>query len=282
MRYRALSQAKKPALAGTAEDGLRLYSLAAAAASVSALALLQPAEAEIVITNKTIPIHANSAVFLDLNGDGVKDFEFFLSNYTISQYTVNNLSVLPVARGADAVIGGCDAGACPSYNAAAMLRGAKIGPGGPFIRTYGGYGIPIEESVLCTQNCGQKPGYSFDQFLEGNWGGGHPNRFIGVKFKIKGKIHFGWVRLTVTVKHKGSGHGPTGSFSATITEYGYESVPNKSCGAGLSGPSIPNAVDTSAMPEQGSVRKTGPSLGMLSLGADAMPMWRREETSARQ
>ena len=36
-----------------------VYSLAAAAASVSVLALAQPAEAEIIITNKTIPIHAN-------------------------------------------------------------------------------------------------------------------------------------------------------------------------------------------------------------------------------
>ncbi len=278
MRYRALSQAKKPALSGTAERGLRLYSLAAAAASVSALALLQPAEAEIVITNKSIPIHANTPVLLDLNGDGVNDFDFFLSNYYIGQVSFNNLGIFPIARGADAVIGGCDAGACPSYQAAAMIRGAKIGPGGPFIRTYGGYGIPIEESVLCTQNCGQKPGYSFDQGLGGNWGGGHPNRFLGVKFKINGKIHFGWVRLTVTVKHKGSGHGPTGSFSATITEYGYESVPNKSCGAGLAGPSVPNPVSSSVMPEQGSARKTGPTVGMLALGADALPMWRREET----
>ena len=86
-----------------------------------------------------------------------------------------------------------------------MLRGAKIGPGGPFIRTYVGYGIPIEQSVLCTQNCGIESGYSFDQVLAGKWGGGHPNRFIGVKFKINGQTHFGWVRLTVTVKQKGSG-----------------------------------------------------------------------------
>ena len=82
MRRRASLQAKKPALSGTAEHGLRLYSLAAAAASVSVLALAQPAEGEIIIKNKTIPIPANSAVFLDLNGDGISDFEFFQSNYT--------------------------------------------------------------------------------------------------------------------------------------------------------------------------------------------------------
>ena len=226
MRHQASSQANKPELSGTAEHGLRFYALAATAASVSVLALAQPAEGEVIITNKTIPIHANKAVLLDLNGDGVNDFEFFLSHYTIDNSINNNLSVFPYAERADAVIG-------KSYMASAMLRGAKIGPGGPFIRTYGGYGIPIEQSVLCTQNCGGKSGYSFDQRLEGKWAGGQPNRFIGVRFKINGQTHYGWVRLTVTVKHKGSGSGPTGSFSATITEYGYESVANKSVRCGF-------------------------------------------------
>ncbi len=275
MRYQASLQGKKRALSGTADHRLSLYSLAAAAASVGALALAQPAEGEIIITNKTIPIHANTAVLLDLNGDGVTDFEFFLSHYTIDQYGFNNLLLFPTARGADAVIGA-------DYSASAMLRGAKIGPGGPFIHTYAGYGIPIEESFLCTQNCGQKSGYSFDQGLLGKWAGGQPNRFVGVRFKINGKTHYGWVRLTVTVKHKGSGKGPTGSFSATITEYGYESVANKACDAGLSGPSIPSDDQTMAVSEQGRVRKTGPALGALALGAEAMPLWRREEAIPSQ
>ena len=180
MRHQASSQAKKPALSGTAEHGLRFYALAATAASVSVLALAQPAEGEIIITNKTIPIHANKGVLLDLNGDGVNDFTFFFSNYSIGQYSVNHLSMQPLGtvRPPNAVIG-------RSYMASALLRGAKIGPGGRFIRTYVDYGIPIEQSTLCTQNCGEKSGYSFDQLLEGKWAGGHPNRFIGVKFKHK-------------------------------------------------------------------------------------------------
>ena len=96
MRRRASSQAKKPALSGTAEHGLRLYSLAAAAASVSVLALAQPAEGEIIIKNKTIPIPANSAVFLDLNGDGISDFVFFQSNYSIQNTNINHLSMQAV------------------------------------------------------------------------------------------------------------------------------------------------------------------------------------------
>ena len=72
-------------------------------------------------------------------------------------------------------------------------------------------------------------------------------------------------------------HGPTGSFSATITEYGYESVANKPCDAGLAGPTVPDADHARAMPVQESVGKTGPALGMLALGAEALPLWRRDE-----
>jgi len=273
MRKQASSQAKNPALPGTAEHGLRWYSLAAAAASVSAMALLQPAEGEIIIKNKTIPIPANSGVLLDLNGDGVADFELFFSNYSLEQYSVNHFSMQPLGVSTPSknqVIG-------RSYLASALLRGATIGLGGPFIHTFVDYGIPIEQSTLCTQNCGGKTGYSFDQVLRGKWGGGHPNRFIGVKFQINGKTHYGWIRMTITVKHKGTGKGPTGSFSVTITEYGYESVANKSCGAGLAGAAASDAVHTSEKPEQESARKTSPALGMLALGAEAMPLWRRED-----
>jgi hypothetical protein len=56
---------------------LGLYSLAAAAAGVSMLALAQPAAGEVVITRKTIPI--GSLVYLDMNHDGVADFTFYNS-----------------------------------------------------------------------------------------------------------------------------------------------------------------------------------------------------------
>jgi hypothetical protein len=271
MRHQVSVRAKNPAISETTDHRVRLYAIAAAAASVSALALAQPAEGEIIVTNKTIPIHANTGLSLDLNGDGVTDFDFFLSNYTISHTIVNNLFVSQPGsfNAGNSVIG-------TGYLASALLRGAKIGPGGPFIKTYAKYGVGIEGSALCTQNCGGKSGYSFDQRLQGKWGGGHPNRFIGVKFKINGKIHYGWIRLTVTVKHKGSGKGPTGSFSATITEYGYESVPNKSCDAGLAGAAAPEAPKR-VVPKPENSLKTGPALGMLALGAVALPVWRRDE-----
>ena len=46
------------------------------------------------------------------------------------------------------------------------------------------------------------------------------NRYLGLKFQIKGKIHYGWARLNVT----GSG---LGTIVATMTGYAYETIPNK-------------------------------------------------------
>jgi len=268
MKDKASDLKGKPSLGGTTNHRMRLYSLAAAAASVSALALAQPAEATIVITNKNIPIHSGTPVMLDLNGDGIADFQFYLRTSSYHSVRGNSLSLQKLTAGGG-VIGQGEA-------VSALIRGAKIGPGGPF----GSFVGAIENSFLCTtKRCagGTQSGYTFNQQLYGNWAGGQPNRFVGVKFKINGKTHYGWVRLTVTVKHKGNGHGPTGSFSATITEYGYESVANKSCGAGLPGAAAPEAPHGSLVPKQETSLKTGPALGMLALGADALPLWRRDD-----
>lgn len=267
MAYKTSDQKGKSSLGPTADHRLRLYELAAAAASVSALALAQPAEAEIIITNKTIPIHARTYFNLDLNGDGIADFQFYLRTSSYHSVRENYLYIFNQTVGGAAIGQGA---------VSALIRGAKIGPRGPFSP----YVHTIENSFLCTTKLcagGTQTGYTFNQQLYGKWSGGHPNRFIGVKFQIKGQTHYGWIRLTVTIAHKGNGHGPIGSFSATITEYGYESVANKSCGAGLAGAAAPEAPHRSLAPKQESSLKTGPALGMLALGAEAMPLWRRDD-----
>ena len=53
-------------LSETLEQRLRSYSIAAAAAGVGMLALAHPAEAEVVITHKVIPVNG-TAVSIDIN-----------------------------------------------------------------------------------------------------------------------------------------------------------------------------------------------------------------------
>jgi hypothetical protein len=81
---------------------------------------------------------------------------------------------------------------------------------------------------------------------------------------INGTTHYVWVRITVTTN-------PNNGLSATITEYGYETIPNRPMLAGL-------ASQNATAPEAKSDGAIGRhvSLGSLALGAEGMHLWRRE------
>lgn len=51
------------------------------------------------------------------------------------------------------------------------------------------------------------------------------NRYLGLKFQIKGRVHYGWARMSVSV-----GNGQF--LKAVLTGYAYETVPNKPITAG--------------------------------------------------
>lgn len=241
----------------TIDRRAKLYSLVAAAAGVSVLALAQPADAEVIITNKIIPIpNCEPAVgdacpvSLDLNGDGVADLKFSIGTNFGASGGVSYLQVKGL--GANEVVG--KKGAHGGY-ASALMRSAKIGPSAHFGKANDFY-LMAEEG--CSQSTCRPP--------TGEWVGNRPNRFIGIKFKIKGAIHYGWVRVTVKTTTT-SGTYVTG----TITEYGYETIANKTVLAGLA--------STDVASDQASETKASPSLGALALGADGLNLWRREEAS---
>jgi len=81
------------------------------------------------------------------------------------------------------------------------------------------------------------------------------NRYLGLKFLIKGKVHYGWARLSTP---KQSFHGQVW---ATLTGYAYETIPNKPIIAGKT-----HGKDVVTL-EPG-------SLGHLARGASAVPAWR--------
>jgi len=234
---------------------LKFYGMAAAAASVGLMALAEPAQSEIVITNKTIPIPRcdglhTCPVKVDLNHDGIADFSLTVGYYGYGQ----NINA---QIGIEALTGGGVIGGGFESSASALVRGAKIGPSGKFLN----FSVKLERSSYCTTNSACFK----DHNHFGDWGGNHPNRFLGVKFLIQGKTHYGWIRVTVTTS-------ATAPMTAEITEYGYETIANKSCGAGLPGS---NAAASNGLKEQTSGNSA--SLGMLALGADALPLWRRDD-----
>ena len=235
-------------LSETVDHRAKLYSIAAVAASVSVLALAQPAEAEVVITNTNIPI-TGKGISIDLNHDGVNDVKFKFHSNPGASNLVSYLSGKGVVGNALVVNG---------HYASALMRSAKIGPSAHFGGT-SAKSFLMEEKSCSFSGCK----------LEGDWGGNHPNRFIGVKFKIKGATHYGWIRVNLT-SNKVTGD----VISGTITEYGYETIANKVVLAGLASN---NAADDEATERE---ERIGPSLGALALGSDGLSIWRRDERAA--
>jgi hypothetical protein len=235
---------------------VKSYCAAAAAAGVSMLALAQPSQAEVVITRTNLPItpvtNSYTSVPIDLNHDGIADFEFSLSDF---QYHADNanLGIRPLTGGA--VVG--VPGSKRSFYASALVRGAKIGPSAHFSSK--GFAEIQRSYIPYTPSH-----YSRRQY--GQWGGNVANRYLGVKFLVDGVTHYGWIRFSVN-----STRFP---ISATVTAYAYETIANKPILAGI--PST-SGTDTAANSEFR--RFSGPSLGLLGLGADGLALWRRDENS---
>jgi hypothetical protein len=99
------------------------------------------------------------------------------------------------------------------------------------------------------------------------------NRFLGLKFKLNGQVHYGWARFSKVTASACNGGV---AISATLTGYAYETIPNKSIIAGhTKGPD-----DTTIEEPHASLTAPSPqpaTLGTLALGAPGLSIWRREE-----
>ena len=66
-------------------------------------------------------------------------------------------------------------------------------------------------------------------------GQGVRNPYLGLKFVIHGKIHYGWARVSVTLGHQRQ----YDDVSGTLTGYAYETIPNKPIITGMTnGPDV--------------------------------------------
>ncbi len=245
-----------------------LYSIAAAAAGVSLLAIAQPAAGEVVVTKKTIhiPLAHNGVaepVKISIANNGIDNFQLTLSSTSLGIYRF-------LLAGGSSLQDGLRVGTGPAFNVylGALRRGARIGPSNASSQFNEGI---VEETV------GNGPS---NRIFFGSWKGSPENRYLGVRFPINGQTHYGWIRLTVTTNP--DPHTPV--MSATITGWAYESAPNKAIAAGT-------AAIAGSAPEKraaevqasNSIRKQGgASLGMLAAGADGLTLWRREEGSVLQ
>src|ERR1700688_3093194 len=106
---------------------LHKYALAASAAGVGILALVQPAEAKIIYTPAHWTIPSGGHYQLDLNHDGVTDFVLanMFRSLNSSYSGSSSALVYPFNKGANRVYGRGNFASC-------LQKGVRVGPGGHF------------------------------------------------------------------------------------------------------------------------------------------------------
>lgn len=239
---------KIASLSNSVHEQLSRYAIAAGAAGVGILALAGPAEAEIVYT-PTHVVLTHGSLALDLNNDGMVDF-VLLDKYHRKGQTTNSfwLYVNPEHKGNAAV------GRQGTYfrSASTLNRGSQIGPKNQF----NGNLMAFACSFANTTDC--RVGKWFDV----------SDRYLGLKFTISGKTHYGWARLNVSFQPNWG----KGTLKATLTGYAYETIPNKSIIAGQTMEAVEVAEKLGATPA---------TLGALAMGAPGVTIWRRKESVVR-
>jgi hypothetical protein len=238
------------------------------------LSLVQPAAGKIVYTPVNVTLKDNQPFPIDLNHDGKVDF-FLLQSFFVSvggfagsdlnacHHPFVNTRGYICASSTSATNAQNQVRAIPGENLAAALRaGARIQNGDRFV----GKNVAVLMGAVNFPTFTTTRGPTW----VGPWvngGKGVKNRYLGFKFKIKGKFHFGWARLTVATQTKG--------FTATLTGYAYETVASKAIIAGKT--KGPGEVDSQPAPATLSApNRQSATLGKLALGSPGLSVWRRE------
>ncbi len=247
--------AKPAALRDSFHQHLHMYALAASAAGVSVLALVQPGEAEIVYTPVQVTIGPGQTYSLDVNQDGIVDFT--IRNHAHATTSGFDASVFVRPAPGNAV-----AGHIVRYGrfnwAYALTSGMRIDKADRHF-------APGRATM------------AFSNYFVGSYsrGGswlsylGTATRFLGLKFKIDGQVHYGWARLNVQTRST--------TITATLTGYAYETIPNKAIKAG----DEQGKDDVSVKQPDPALTKPAQqpaTLGMLALGSPALSAWRRSES----
>jgi hypothetical protein len=211
-----------------------------AAVGVGLLAAPIPAHARIVYTKAHKVIHPSSSYALDVNHDGIKDF--FLDDFGFSSRSRGGLllAVAPVSSDQDQVV--------EKYGWASALSAGVVVGSKQF------YGHASLANSMAMSACMKSVLQCTFRYYWANEGKGVTNRYLGMKFFIRGQVHYGWARLSTSF---------TGRLHAVLTGYAYETIPNKSIVTGKThGPDV-----TTIQPA---------TLGHLARGSSAIPAWRAQ------
>jgi len=241
------------------EKRLLSYAVAATSSGVAMLAFSSHAEAKVISTIVWIPIAPVSSVTnLDLNNDGIVDFQ--ISNKLGTRLcgessTQCYLTMRVLPQNASNAIWGTRG------SASALGSGVTLGSQGKF---QAGHEFMAQDFFSGGEDF-YASGGPWIQTTRG---------YLGLKFVIQGQIHYGWARLNVTVTSKG--------IYGAISEYAYETVPNKPIRTGQQGGAARKKHNARLGPEPLDAPAPMPDdLGSLASGAPGLALRRAQEASRK-
>jgi hypothetical protein len=222
---------------------LNAYALTASAAGVSLLALELPAGGKIIYTPANVRVRNGHGI--DLNHDGMKDFVFVTSGTNHGGFFLGVRPGQPQNQIWGTQVWGENVGF-----ASALRGGAAVGSN---------QALRANNEVMY--------GVSFQTYSSfwGFWQNVH-SRYLGLKFYIHGKAHYGWARLNVKEER------------GTLTGYAYETVPDKAIITGKTR----DIDEISGIEQSGSAASPAivepVSLGRLAQGAHGLGLGSRLQT----
>jgi hypothetical protein len=184
-------------LRGCLEQRLAAYAVAASASGIGLLGCPQPAAARIIYTKADQQLQPGTPLPLDLDHNGIVDFSLYFTGVS----TYGGFYLAANANGANQVVGYCQHISQGCW-ASAVRSDIPIGPN----RRFAPYNYMLFGGCE-TSSC----------FARGPWNNVQ-KRYLGFRFSIKGRMHYGWARLTVSI-HQG--------VAAVLTGYAYETIPDK-------------------------------------------------------
>jgi len=218
-------------LSDSVQHQLNMYALAASAAGVSVLALAHPAEARIIYTPTHHVIEGREGYSLAMNHK-TADFRIYevMSGGTDRpwvQLAIESATNSGKPTGNEVVSG------TSSHNRwlwALALKPGSIISKDRRLKGFGAMAIESRRATTCdmSRRTPQRIAPSttcWNSYTNGPWVN-VTDRYLGLKFKIDGKFHYGWARLSVQVPAHEM------EIVATLTGYAYETIPNKAIIAG--------------------------------------------------
>jgi hypothetical protein len=248
---------RKPSLLDEVlERRVWMYAVAAGATLAATSACAPSAQAKVVFTPSRAVLTCSpntNTLQIDLNNDGVTDF--ILSDWSFSIFHSGTARRRPrrLLGTSTAVYYNLTARGAKSSNVilkhgssgfpAALTEGAKIGSSATFL-TYGALELRDKHNY--------SSGYAGNFYNV-------TGRFLGVRFVIKGEVHYGWI-----------GFRSVKNFTAKLYGWAYETKPNTPIYAGFAGALGASALLPSAEPT---------SLELLARGYDSVADWRRRRAA---